>query len=60
MSVEEVTTQTILGAIAMLGILVTLAGIHYRDSLCCVWVRHLRRRRVQCTNPIVLVVVAVH
>jgi hypothetical protein len=60
MSVEEVTTQTIFGVIAILGILVTLAGLHYRDSLCCVWIRQLRRRRVQCTTPIVPVVVAVH
>jgi uncharacterized integral membrane protein len=49
MSVAELMTQTIFGVLAILGILATLAGLHYRESLCCIWVQRLRRQRVQCT-----------
>jgi hypothetical protein len=50
MSVAEMLTQTIFGMFAVLGVLATLAGLHYRGSLCYICVQRLRRPRVQCMS----------
>lgn len=44
MATLEVILQALFGITAVFGI---LAGLHYRDSLCCVYFRLMHRRRVE-------------
>jgi hypothetical protein len=42
------TLQTCVGILSIIAIFIALAGLHYRDSLACVFLRRFRRSRVEC------------
>lgn len=47
MPAAEVALQAIFGALAVVGI---IASLHYRESLCCIFVRILRPHQVLGTS----------